>query len=56
MWDLTDTDGFIGVGLVEVLQLVKELGEPEPESVVAKLDGEVDHDHDHRHPDNKFYS
>ncbi len=38
---------------MEVLQLVKELGEPEPETVVAKLDGEVDHDHDHRHPDKK---
>jgi len=35
---------------VELLQLVEQFREPEPEAVVPKLDGEVDHDHDHRHP------
>ena len=47
---LADVDGIVGEGLVEDLQLVEELREPEPESVVAKLDGKVDHDHDHCHP------
>jgi UDP-N-acetyl-D-mannosaminuronate dehydrogenase len=36
---------------VELLQLVEELGEPEPEAIVAELDGEVDDDHDDSHPE-----
>ena len=31
-------------------ELVEELREPEPESVVAELDGEVDVEHEPHHP------
>ncbi len=50
---LADVDGCIGIGRVELLQLVEELGEPEPEAIVAELDGEVDDDHDDSHPEKK---
>ena len=45
--DLAHSDSGIWVGGVVEAELVEELGEPEPEAVVAKLDGEVDHHHDH---------
>ena len=44
--DLAHRDGGIWVGRVVEVELVEELGEPQPEAVVAELDGEVDHHHD----------
>ena len=45
--DLAHSDSGIRVGRVVEVELVEKLREPQPEAVVAKLDGEVDDHHDH---------
>jgi len=44
--DLADRNRGIWVCRVVEVELVEQLWEPEPEPVVAELDGEVDHHHD----------
>ena len=43
--DLANGDGGVGMVSIIFVQFVKEGGEPEPKSVVAEGDGEVDIEH-----------
>ena len=48
IYNFTHSDSGIGVGRIVKVELVEQLRKPEPESIVAKLYGEVDHHHDDR--------
>ena len=48
IYNFTHSDSGIGVGRIVKVKLVEQFRKPEPESIVAKLYGEVDHHHDYR--------